>query len=146
MKTDLNRALHLLADGPFFSMTSEERHALETEGQDLLRRLAAIESGFLIIGLLGGTGVGKSSLMNALAESEIASTSHRRPHTDHVLIYRHQKANPLPDLALNNVPWREITHQGDAVQTIILCDLPDYDSLIGDYGQLPLEARGWIGA
>jgi len=135
LKNDLDKALHLVGHGTLFSMTAEERQALETEGRDLLHRLDDIESGFLIIGLLGGTGVGKSSLMNVLAGSEIAAASHRRPHTDHVLIYRHEKANPLPDLALSDVPWREITHRSDAIQYILLCDMPDYDSLVGEHRQ-----------
>ncbi|OPX41116.1 MAG: hypothetical protein B1H13_03780 [Desulfobacteraceae bacterium 4484_190.3] len=60
------------------------------------------------MGLLGGTGVGKSSLMNALAGSEIAATSHRRQHTDSVLIYRYVKT-PFPsDLSVTSVPGKNI--------------------------------------
>jgi GTP-binding protein EngB required for normal cell division len=100
---------------------------------NLSQKLASVQGRFLTIGLLGGTGVGKSTLMNALAGSEIASTSHRRPHTDQVLIYRHAEANPLPALGLGRVPWREILHRGNAMEQVLLCDLPDFDSLMGQH-------------
>jgi hypothetical protein len=83
------------------------------------------------MGLLGGTGVGKSTVMNALAASPIASTSHRRPHTDRVLIYRHTSAQIPPTLLAAEVPWQEITHGTETVKQVILCDLPDFDSLLG---------------
>lgn len=133
LQKELNQLIQLVGQGAFLSFTVEEKKTLETQGQDLLQKLSSIEGSFLTIGLLGGTGVGKSTLMNALAGSEIASTSHRRPHTDHVLIYRHLDANPLPALQLEGVPWREITHNGDTIRTILLCDLPDFDSLIGEH-------------
>jgi len=31
------------------------------------------------------------------------------------------------------VPMHEIAHQAEAINQIILCDLPDFDSLIGDH-------------
>jgi hypothetical protein len=123
----------LLEKGPFLSITAEERQSIHGMAMDLSRKLVSIESQFLTIGLLGGTGVGKSTVMNGLAHSPIASTSHRRPHTDDVLIYRHVEANPLPALSLTDVPWREITHHSNAIQNILLCDLPDFDSLMGEH-------------
>lgn len=131
LKGEINQFVDLLGRGALFSFTAEEARSLRGEAKSLAGKLGSIESSFLTIGLLGGTGVGKSTLMNALAGSEVASTSHRRPHTDQVLLYRHLEANPLPALALGDVPWREITHKSDAVKQILLCDLPDFDSLIG---------------
>jgi predicted GTPase len=133
LQSQLHQVLNLLGQHTFFSFTPEERQSLRGEVQEVSEKLAAIESRFLTIGLLGGTGVGKSTLMNALAGSRIASTSHRRPHTDEVLIYRHVKANPLPALALADIPSQEITHQSNAVQQILLCDLPDFDSLMDEH-------------
>jgi GTPase Era involved in 16S rRNA processing len=133
LESQLNRIRDLLDQGSFFSVTAEERQSLRGEVQSLATKVAAIEDGFLTIGLLGGTGVGKSTLMNALAGSRIASTSHRRPHTDEVLIYRHVAANPLPALDLGDIPWQEITHESHAIRQILLCDLPDFDSLMGEH-------------
>ena len=133
LQGELDQILALLDQGLIFSFTDEECRALKEEADRLSQKLSAIESGFLFIGLLGGTGVGKSTLMNALAGSDIASTSHRRPHTDRVLIYRHAEANPKLTKKLPDVPWREVTHDAEAIRQILLCDLPDFDSLMGEH-------------
>ena len=44
-------------------------------------------SGVIVVAIAGGTGSGKSSLLNALAGGEIASTSAHRPHTDKPLAW-----------------------------------------------------------
>ena len=139
LQSELDQVLDLL-DQPFFlTLTPEERQSLKGNAQGLHKKLSAIESGFLTVGLFGGTGVGKSTLMNALAGSRIASVSHRRPHTEKVLIYRHAQADPLPALALTDVPWQEITHQADAIRQILVCDLPDYDSIMDEHRQRVLQ-------
>ena len=51
----------------------------------------------LVIGLVGGTGVGKSTLINALAGDAISTSSDRRPTTDRVIVYRHERTL-LPSL------------------------------------------------
>jgi hypothetical protein len=131
----LERILSVLDRSALISFTPERRQSLRAEAEELSRRLASIEESFLTIGLLGGTGVGKSTLMNALAGGPIASTSHRRPHTDRVLIYRHAAAQIPPTLIEAEVPWQEIKHDNDAVRQILLCDLPDFDSLLGEHRQ-----------
>ncbi|MGD8512545.1 MAG: 50S ribosome-binding GTPase [Deltaproteobacteria bacterium] len=133
LKKELGQFLDLLNQASLFSFTAEERQSLHTGANELSQKLASIESSFLTIGLLGGTGVGKSTLMNALAGAEIASTSHRRPHTDQVLIYRHGEANALPALSLEDIPYRELTHEAKSIKQILLCDLPDFDSLMGEH-------------
>lgn len=135
IRNRLDRALGLLEEDRLLSLPAEQRLLLREEARKLSGKLDAIESGFLTIGLLGGTGVGKSTLMNSLARSEIATTSHRRPHTDRVLIYRHADAEPIPELGLMGVPWREIAHRGDPIRHILLCDLPDFDSILEDHRQ-----------
>lgn len=128
LRSDATRILALLDQGFPFSLGADEKSFIFKETGRVLHKLDAIEQSILSIGLLGGTGVGKSTLMNALAGSNIASASHRRPHTDQVLIYRHQEASRLPFLDRSNVPWKEITHSVDSISRILLCDLPDFDS------------------
>ena len=41
----------------------------------------------LVLGIAGGTGSGKSSLLNAMAGDLISSVSHLRPHTDSPLAW-----------------------------------------------------------
>ncbi|MFH1123753.1 MAG: GTPase [Pseudomonadota bacterium] len=133
LQSELVQITHLLDKGRFFSLSPKDEQTIRAEVGRLSHKLALVEHGHLAIGLLGGTGVGKSTLMNALAGEEIASTSHRRPHTDQVLIYRHAEAGTLSAEPLGEAPWREITHHGAAIRQIILCDLPDFDSLMGEH-------------
>ncbi|MDY6953195.1 MAG: GTPase, partial [Thermodesulfobacteriota bacterium] len=137
--SELDQVLRLLDEPSFFSFTAEERQSLEDKANELSQKLVSIEGSFLTVGLLGGTGVGKSTIMNVLSGAEIASTSHRRPHTDKVLVYRHVAANHLPSLSLENIPWHEITHEVAAIKQILLCDLPDFDSLMGEHHEQVLR-------
>ncbi len=139
LSLQLNQALDLMNQPSLLSFSVEERQAFRVEADRLRQNLADLKGSYLVIGLIGGTGVGKSSLMNALAGAEIASTSHRRPHTDQVLIYRHEAMNQALDLTLEEVPWREITHGAEAIQHILLCDLPDFDSLMGEHRERVLN-------
>jgi len=139
LKNKLDQIHQWVDRGTFLSLSSDEVRALHEEADRLSEKFTALQDSFLTVGLLGGTGVGKSSIMNALAGVEMASTSHRRPHTDHVLLYRHSEVDPLPALALDDLLWRDITHQVDAIQHIVLCDLPDFDSLLGEHRQHVLQ-------
>jgi small GTP-binding protein len=133
IRNDLQQVRELLQSGALLSFSGEETTALQKNLMDLDQKLSSIPASFLTLGILGGTGVGKSTLMNALAGREIASVSHRRPHTDHVLIYRHESVTLLPALALDSLPWHVISHQVDAIKQVLLCDLPDFDSFMGEH-------------
>ena len=139
MRTDLNRTCRLLDDGVFLSFTPGESRQLKSEGQTFLHRLETMETGFLTVGLIGGTGVGKSTLMNALAGKEIAAASDRRPHTDRVLIYKHETVQPQSMTSLDGIPWQIIAHTSEEIRGIILCDLPDFDSIIDAHRQQVLD-------
>lgn len=133
IREGLDRCKNLIRQETLFSFSPQEKEAFLKDLAELDRRLSAVQASFLTIGILGGTGVGKSTLMNALAGAKIASTSHRRPHTDHVLIYKHEDAGPLPALELEKLPWQVFSHRQDAVKQVLLCDLPDFDSLMGEH-------------
>lgn len=133
MRKEILQIQEFLTDGLFLALAPEERQALLVSSQRLLDRLDTLSDQVLVAGLLGGTGVGKSTLMNALAGAEIASTSHRRPNTDRVLLYRHEGVELPPSLPKTTVPWDELVHQAEAVRRIVLCDLPDFDSLVGEH-------------
>ena len=89
MRKEILEIQGFLTQGSFFALTPEEREGLLASSQKLLDRLNTLSDQVLVAGLVGGTGVGKSTVMNALAGADIASTSHRRPNTDRVLLYRH---------------------------------------------------------
>lgn len=84
----------------------------------------------LIVAFMGGTGVGKSSLLNRLAGTAIARTGIVRPTSREVTLYHHQDVmiRHLPE----NLPIASIKiaqHQDDSKKNIIWLDMPDFDSI-----------------
>ncbi len=142
LKNELSGLREFLSRNDVSTLSDEERRSLIKTADDLLEKLAAVEGRHLTVGLLGGTGVGKSSLMNALAGAPISSVSHRRPHTDHVIVYRHQDSPPVPVQPADVLPWREILHQADPVRHVLLSDLPDFDSLLAAHRESVLAFLG----
>lgn len=139
LRDNLNRIHLLLPQEAFLFLSEEERKRLVDESTKLVQKLESVADSYLMVGLLGGTGVGKSSLLNALARAPIASASHRRPHTDQVLIYRHAGA-PLPaGVDGHSFPWADLTHEVEGIRQIILCDLPDFDSLLAKHREQVLD-------
>ena len=139
LQKELDQIVAALEQRVFFSLTGEETQSLREEAAKFLEKLASIQSSYLTIGLLGGTGVGKSTLMNALAGAKIASASHRRPHTEQALVYRHVGVSPPSSLVSTDLPLREITHEAENIKQILLCDLPDFDSLMGEHREYVLN-------
>lgn len=81
------------------------------------------------LGLIGGSGVGKSTLINAIAGKEISSPSDRRPFTDKIVAYRHEEQDrglaKLSDLFRDP----DTVHENDKLKPVVIFDLPDIDSL-----------------
>ena len=84
----------------------------------------------LIVAFMGGTGVGKSSLLNRLAGQAIARSGVERPTSREVTVYLHRSLTlqQLPDgLPLESV---KIGHHDDEQQRgIVWIDMPDFDSV-----------------
>ncbi len=96
---------------------------------------SSVESldGRLIMGLLGGTGVGKSTLISALAGQPISKSSLVRPTTSQPVIYRHQDFDLPRDLEGRDAP-----HRVDSLRYLAIIDFPDFDSLETSHHQLVL--------
>jgi len=94
----------------------------------------------LIVAFMGGTGVGKSSLLNRLAGQAIARAGVERPTSREVTLYHHQSLaiNQLPDhLPLDSI---KISQHNDASNShVVWIDMPDFDSVELSNKRLVLE-------
>jgi len=84
----------------------------------------------LVVALFGGTGVGKSTLMNRLAGETVARASAERPTSRDMTVYapRGMAIDRLPDrLPMERV--RTTLHNNAAWPNVLWLDMPDVDSV-----------------
>jgi GTP-binding protein EngB required for normal cell division len=114
------------SEGPDLLGASDNK-AFQDQAMELLAK-TKLTKFTIVMGFVGGTGVGKSTLINALAQREISLASDRRPYTDRAVLYRHQDA--ITSFYRGDELFREpdATHQIDIIRDLIIVDLPDFDS------------------
>ncbi len=113
-----------LADG----QVSPEELARARSGARAARSRRGHLGGTLVLALLGGTGSGKSSLLNALAGERVAEVSPLRPHTARPLAWVPRDAEPALGRLLDRLGVDDRVVQ-DRFPGIALLDLTDLDSI-----------------
>ena len=93
------------------------------------RRRRGYLSDTLVVALVGGTGSGKSSLLNGIAAAPVASVSAIRPHTDHPQAWTPERDDPTIALLLDEMGVDDRV-PNDTLSGVTLVDLPDMDSVI----------------
>jgi GTP-binding protein EngB required for normal cell division len=128
---------------------------LETGAAVVTRDTARARLGFpsnaYILALAGGTGVGKSTLLNAIAGERVSAASARRPTTSDTIAWvPSSRARELAGL----LHWLGVSevreHSGGALAEVAVLDLPDFDSVVPEHRDrvdalLPrVDAVAWI--
>ncbi len=118
------------AAGWLTSETVQQLNALDVRSPDgLFSNTRLTRTRPLIVAFMGGTGVGKSALLNRLAGKAIAKSGIERPTSREVTLFYHRSID-LPLLA-EQLPLGKINlahHDDDSKQNIIWIDMPDFDS------------------
>ena len=104
-----------------------------------------------VLALVGGTGVGKSTLLNALAGEEVSTASARRPTTSEAIAW--VPAGQRGELA-DLIAWLGVTrireHRAGQLGDVAILDLPDVDSIAAEHrakvdAVLPrVDAVAWV--
>ena len=99
----------------------------------------------LIVAFMGGTGVGKSSLLNRLAGKAIAKAGIVRPTSREVTLFHHRSVvmEHLPEqLPLSKINISQ--HEDEEKKNIVWIDMPDFDSTEQSNKQLVLQWLPYI--
>lgn len=128
---------------------------LDTGAAVATRETARARLGFssdaYVLALVGGTGVGKSTLLNAIAGETVSPATARRPTTSEAIAWI--PANRDRELA-DLLRWLGVTqvreHSGGSLADVAVLDLPDFDSIAPEHRErvdalLPrVDAVAWV--
>ena len=127
----------------------------EANRADAVLARARERSGFsgaaYVLALAGGTGVGKSSLLNALARRTVSAVRAVRPTTDQPIAWVAEAGRDEMEPLLAWLDIRHVaTHADDDLAGVAILDLPDVDSVRAEHratvdALLPrIDAVAWV--
>ncbi|MGH8928916.1 MAG: hypothetical protein ACRDWH_11230 [Acidimicrobiia bacterium] len=99
------------------------------------RERRAFAGTVLLVGLAGGTGSGKSSLLNALAEEEVSPSGAMRPTTSEALAWIPERAAARLAGLLERFEIDQVAVH-DLALPVAIIDLPDVDSVEGRHRRI----------
>ena len=101
-----------------------------------VRERVGLSAEHTVVVVAGGTGSGKSSLVNALLGEQVAATGVERPTTSHPLGVVVGARPDAPDVA-RLLDWLEVDRRHAAASGpadgLVLLDLPDHDSVVVEH-------------
>lgn len=108
------------------------------QGIDALRNRKGHFGDILVVALAGGTGSGKSSLLNAIAGEDVAGVSVLRPHTQTPLAWIPREHSEGVERLLDDLDISQRVLQ-DVLPAVAFIDLPDIDSIADWHRQMVEE-------
>ena len=119
-------------DGPWRPLR-DEGPLLRERLRELRQRESRLDD-LLVVALVGGSGVGKSTLLNAIAGDALAPVSEFRPCTDVPTVYQ------PPGTRMAFTDWRVVT--GSALEHLVIIDTPDSDTVVKEHREIVATALG----
>ena len=102
---------------------------------DITAERSEIDPTWCVIGMLGGTGAGKSSLVNALSGGEVVTAGVRRPTTNEACAVLPRGREPQDLLGWLGVARRVEAPEALPGDTVVI-DLPDIDSIEASHAEI----------
>jgi GTPase Era involved in 16S rRNA processing len=124
----LERLLETVKTPRALLLRADDRVVLEQAVARARAQLLGPPEPLLTVALAGGTGAGKSALINALAGAAIAETSPLRPTTTKLCVYHHRDvaSGGLPAELASEAVF--VPHDRAALRSKVIVDTPDLDS------------------